>query len=374
MTPEIRNLFPVTRNCVYLNHAAVCPISVPVYERMERHLRDLLEHGAVHFRDWLADVRRVREAAARFINAHWDEIAFAPNTSAGLSMIANGIPWRAGDNLVSADCEFPANIVPWMRVAREHGVEVRMARERAGRLETEEILGLIDERTRVVSLSFVEFASGFRNDLATIGRYCRERDILFVVDGIQGLGALKLDVEACCIDAVSADAHKFLLGPDGVALFYLSRRAMERVKPTLVGWLSVADPEDFGNYAQPYAAGARRFEPGALNTAGVLGLGAAIDLFQQVGVETIERYLLDLGDYLCERLAEKGYRVVSSRRDGEKSAVIACEHARISAGELSEHLERQGIITTARLGRLRVSPHFYNTREEIDRLIETLPS
>ncbi|MFN0088449.1 MAG: aminotransferase class V-fold PLP-dependent enzyme, partial [Blastocatellia bacterium] len=178
MTPEIRDLFPVTRNCVYLNHAAVCPISVPVHERMERHLRDLRDHGAVNYRDWLADVRRVREAAARFINAHRDEIAFAPNTSAGLSMIANGIEWRAGDNMVSADCEFPANIVPWMRVAREHGVEVRMAREREGRLETEEILGLIDGRTRVVSLSFVEFGSGFRNDLAAIGRHCREREVL----------------------------------------------------------------------------------------------------------------------------------------------------------------------------------------------------
>ncbi|MDX2032459.1 MAG: aminotransferase class V-fold PLP-dependent enzyme [Blastocatellia bacterium] len=374
MTPEIRELFPVTRNCVYLNHAAVCPISTPVYDRMERHLRDLREHGAVHFRDWLADVRGVRETAARFINAQWHEIAFAPNTSAGLSMIANGIAWRAGENMVSADCEFPANVVPWMRVAREHGVEVRRARERAGRLETEEILGLIDDRTRVVSLSFVEFASGFRNDLATIGRHCRERDILFVVDAIQGLGALKLDVEACSIDAVSADAHKFLLGPDGVALFYLSRRAMERIQPTMVGWLSVADPEDFGNYEQPYAAGARRFEPGALNTAGVLGLGAAIELFQQVGLDAIERYLLELGDHLCERLEAKGYRVVSSRREGEKSAVIACEHPRHSAEALYELLDRHGIITTPRLGRLRISPHFYNTRDEIDRLIETLPS
>ncbi|MFN0087688.1 MAG: aminotransferase class V-fold PLP-dependent enzyme, partial [Blastocatellia bacterium] len=198
--------------------------------------------------------------------------------------------------------------------------------------------------------------------------------VLFVVDGIQGLGALKLDVEACHIDAVSADAHKFLLGPDGIALFYLSRRAMERVKPTLVGWMSVADPEDFGNYEQPYAPGARRFEPGALNTAGVLGLGAALDLFQQVGIETIERHLIELGDRLCERLTGKGYRVISSRRDGEKSAVICCEHERFPASRLAEHLDRHGIITTPRLGRLRISPHFYNTRDEIDRLIETLPS
>src|SRR5215470_14102212 len=335
MNPEIRKLFPITQNYVYLNHAAVCPISIPVYERMRRHARDLLENGAVHFREWGASVKQARELAARLINAGPDEIAFAPNTSAGLAMIANGVDWRAGDNIVTADCEFPANVIPWARIKREFGVEIKMARERDCRLETEEILSLIDDRTRVVALSFVEFASGFRNNLAAIGRYCRERGVLFVVDAIQGLGALNLDVEACSIDALSADAHKFLLGPDGVSLFYVSRRAMERVKPTLVGWLSVNNPEDYLNYDQPYAPSARRFEAGALNTAGVAGLGAAIELFLQIGLEKIESHLLDLGDYLCERLREgregresqevlmdRGYRVASSRRDGEKSAII----------------------------------------------------
>ena len=384
MNPEIRKLFPVTQNYVYLNHAAVCPISTPVYERMKRHTRDVMENGAVHYREWLATIKHTRELAARLINAKPDEIAFAPGTSASLAMIANGIDWREGDNIVTADCEFPANVVPWMRIKREFGVEVKMARERDCRLETEEILNLIDDRTRVVALSFVEFASGFRNDLAAIGRRCRERDVLFVVDAIQGLGALGLDVEACAIDALSADAHKFLLGPEGVALFYVSRRAMERVKPTMVGWLSVNNPEDYLNYDQPYAPGARRFEAGALNTAGVAGLGAAIELFLQIGLEKIESHLLDLGDYLCDRLREsregqkglmdRGYRVVSSRRDGEKSAIICLQHEKYSAQELCHLLDDRRIITTARLGRLRVSPHFYNTREEIDRLIEALPA
>lgn len=378
MNSEIRKLFPVTQNYVYLNHAAVCPISTPVYERMQRHLRDVMENGAVNYTEWLAAIKQARELGARLINARPDEIAFAPSTSAGLAMIANGVDWRAGDNLVTADCEFPANVVPWMRIKREFGVEVKMARERDCRLETEEILSLIDDRTRVVALSFVEFASGFRNDLAAIGRHCRERDILFVVDAIQGLGALGIDVAACAIDALSADAHKFLLGPEGAALFYVSRRAMERVKPTLVGWLSVNDPEAYLNYDQPYAPNARRFESGALNTAGVAGLGAAIELFLQVGVEKIESYLLGLGDYLCERLwdelADRGYRVASSRRNGEKSAVICIEHEKYSAHELYHLLNDRRIITTPRLGRLRISPHFYNTREEIDRLIEYLPA
>ncbi|MGH9853321.1 MAG: aminotransferase class V-fold PLP-dependent enzyme, partial [Blastocatellia bacterium] len=173
---------------------------------------------------------------------------------------------------------------------------------------------------------------------------------------------------------LSADAHKFLLGPDGVALFYVSQRAMERVRPTLVGWLSVNNPEDYLNYDQPYAPSARRFESGALNTAGVVGLGSAIELFLQTGVEKIESYLLDLGDYLCDRLMERGYEVISSRRAGEKSAVICCRSERHSAEELYQLLNERRIITTPRLGRLRISPHFYNTREEIDQLIEALPA
>jgi selenocysteine lyase/cysteine desulfurase len=374
MNEEIRNLFPVTKNYIYLNHATVAPISIPVYERMQEYTRDLLDHGYVNFQDWSDAVKRVRELGARLINARSHEIAFAPNTSAGLAMIANGIDWREGDNIVTAECEFLANVVPWMRIKREYGVEVRMARERDARLETEEILSLIDNRTRVVSLSFVEFASGFRNDLMAIGRYSRERGVLFVVDGIQGLGALALDVEECCIDALSADAHKFLLGPEGCALFYISSRAMERVKPTLVGWLSVQAPFDHANFDQPYAPGARRYEAGSLNTAGVVGLGAALELFLKTGVEKIESYLIELGDYLCGRLAERGYHVVSSRRDGEKSAVICCRHDRYQAEFLSEHLNKFRIITTPRLGRLRIAPHFYNSRDEIDQLIETLPA
>lgn len=374
MNEELRRLFPVTQNYIYLNHAAVGSLSRPVFEAMERHLRDQLEYGAVHYLDWFAGVKRTRELCAEFINAKPEQIAFAPNTSAGLAILANGIDWHAGDNIVTADCEFPANLIPWQRIAREHNVELRLACEREGRLETTEILSLIDDCTRVVTLSFVEFGSGFRNDLVTIGRHCRARDILFVVDGIQGLGALKLDVEAACIDALSADAHKFLLGPEGVALLYVSERALQRVKPTLVGWLSVESPYDFSLANKPWAAGAKRFEPGALNTAGVMGLGAAIELFQRVGIERIESYLLELGDYLCERLQERGYHIVSSRREGEKSAVICCRHARHSAEELYQQLGAQRIITTQRLGRLRISPHFYNTREEIDRLIECLSS
>ena len=275
MNADIRQLFPVTKNYTYLNHAAVAPISLPVYEAMQRYTRDLLECGLVHWNEWGKEVDNVRGLAAQLLHAQPYEIAFAANTSTGLSFLANGLDWRAGENIVTADCEFPSNQQPWQRLQKAYGVEIRQAKERDGRLETDEILGLIDARTRVVTLSFVEFASGFRNDLETIGKYCRARDVLFVVDAIQGLGALQLDVERCCIDALSADAHKFLLGPDGVALFYLSARVLERIQPTVVGWTSVKHPFEFSREQQDWAEGARRFEPGALNTAGIVGMGAA---------------------------------------------------------------------------------------------------
>ena len=373
MDEEIRRLFPVTRNYTYLNHAAVAPLSLPVFDRMTEHARDVLESGLVHWRESGAAVERVRELGARLVNAKPAEIAFAPNTSAGLSMIANGIDWRTGDNVVTADCEFPANLIPWLRLERENGVEVRMARENEGRLEVDEILALVDQRTRVVSLSFVEFASGFRNDLAAIGSFCRDRDVLFVVDAIQGLGALELDVARDHVDAFAADAHKFLLGPEGAALLFLGPRALERVRPTVVGWMSVKEPFGVGNLSQEYAAGARRFEPGALNVCGVHGLGAAIELLLSTGVKRIENYLLELGDYLCAKLEDKGYQIVSSRQKGEASAVICCRHPRHAASALCQRLEERRIITAARMGRLRISPHFYNTVEEIDRLIECLP-
>jgi cysteine desulfurase / selenocysteine lyase len=249
-------------------------------------------------------------------------------------------------------------------------VDLRIVPEREGRLETAEILAKIDEHTRVVALSFVEFATGFRNDLQTIGRFCRERGVILVVDAIQGLGALRLDVDEMFVDAFVADAHKFLLGPDGIALFYLRREILDRVVPTILGWMSVEQPFAFSQTPKPLVAGARRFEPGALNTAGVVGLGAAIELFLQVGPARIENYLIELRDYLSGSLEEAGWQIFSSARAGEKSSFICVTHPHHSAERLYEYLTRHQVITTPRLGRLRIAPHFYNTRDEVDRLLD----
>jgi selenocysteine lyase/cysteine desulfurase len=373
MNDDIRSLFPVTRNYIYMNHAAVSPLSTRARDAMKSLIDDVTEHGTAHYDRWLAAYEQARSSAARLVNARPHEIAFMRNTSDAISAVANGVDWRQGDNVVTASVEFPANIYPWMRLSEERGVALKFADERDGQIDTADLLSKVDDRTRVVTISWVQFASGYRSDLARIGRFCRDHDILFFVDAIQGLGGLRLDVERDHVDAFAADAHKYLLGPEGVALLYVSDRVIDRIRPTVVGWTSVKNYEDYLDYRLDYREGALRFECGTLNSAGVYGLGAALNLFLEVGPDRIEQYLLSLGDYLASRLTDKRYQVVSSRQPGEASAIITCTHERHSSGLLYHLLRERDIITAHRIGRLRISPHFYNTRDEVDALVDALP-
>jgi len=377
MNESIRSLFPVTQKFIYMNHAAVSPLSKPVRDAMVGITDDVMLNGTGNYDDWYRTYELARTAAARLVNAKAHEIAFMPNTSAAISAIANGLDFRPGDNIVSGEVEFPANVYPWMRIKEETGIEMKLAPERDGRVDPDELISLIDDRTRILTLSWVQFASGFRSNLARIGKACRERGVFFLVDAIQGLGALKMDVERDFVDAFAADGHKYLLGTEGAALLYVSDRVIDRVKPTVLGWTSVKKYEQFSHsaldYKLDYREGALRFEFGSLNTVGVYGLRAAIDLFLEIGPEKIEEYILSLGDYLADRLKDKGYNVVSPRRTGESAALVCCTHARHTAGELFGALRSRDIITAPRMNRLRISPHFYNTREEVDTLIDALP-
>lgn len=315
---------------------------------------------------------RARAAAARLVNAQPHQIAFARNTSEAISVIANGMKWQAGDNIVSAAAEFPANIYPWSRLAAG-GVELRLQPDCRGLVDTDALLSLIDERTRVVAVSWVQFGTGQRLDIKRIGEFCRQRDILHVVDAIQGLGALQLDVERDCVDAFGAGGHKFLLGPKGAGLLYLSERALEKVTPAMIGWTAVKDYHDYLIHDLDFRDGAVRFEGGTLNEIGICGLGQAIELFLRVGPEKIEQHLLSLNEYLTCNVEERGYRVISTGRREDRSAIVVFEGEGFSAEDACQRLASLGIITSARLGRLRVAPHFYNSRADIDRLVEALP-
>jgi cysteine desulfurase/selenocysteine lyase len=367
-----RHLFPITGRYVYLNHASVSPLSTPVRDCMNATLDGISQHADRKFEEWEHATMLARRAAARLVNAQPHQIGFLRNTSEALSVIANGIDWRVGDNVVSAAVEFPANIYPWSRLGI-HGVSLRLQPERDGLVDTDELLSLVNDRTRVVAISWVQFATGQRLDLRRIGQFCRERNILHVVDAVQGLGALQLDVERDCIDAFAAGAHKFLLGPKGVALLYISDRALEQVSPTVIGWTAVKGYHDYLIHDFDFRDGALRFEGGTLNEIGICGLGKAIELFLAVGPQKIEGHLLNLNDHIRRGVEALGYRVIGAGKRGEQSAIIAIEGGNASADEICRQLAARSIIISSRSGRLRVAPHFYNSYEDIDKFISILP-
>jgi cysteine desulfurase / selenocysteine lyase len=226
----------------------------------------------------------------------------------------------------------------------------------------------------VVTVSAVQFASGYRTDLVTLGRICKEKGVLFCVDAIQALGAMPLDVRAMNIDFLSADGHKWLCGPEGCGIFYCNSSLIGHLKPLMAGWLCMVDALDFGNYRFEFLDSARKFDTGSYNLAGILGLGASIQMMLDVGIDKISAHILMLTDRMVTRLRDKGYRVISSRRSGEASGIVAFisdvhDHAKIQKHLQAEHR----IVIAVREGRLRSSPHLYNTIEEIDRMVEVLP-
>ena len=366
-----RHLFPVTERGVYMNHAALGPVPQSGVDRVNAVLQNMADTGDAGWVDRLAEVERVRGLAARFVAATPHEIAFVSGTSDGLSVVSAGLDWKPGDNVVGADCEFPSNVYPWMRL-RSLGVEYRMAAERQGRVEPDDLFALVDHRTRVIALSWVQFASGFRSDLRRIGELARERGILFVVDAIQGLGVHELDVERDAVDVLAASAHKWLLGGEGIGLLYVSDRVVERLTPTHVGWTSVRDWIKWSRYDLTYREGAGRFECGTLNTPGIYALGAALEILLEAGGAAVESQCKTLTDRLVSGLKDRDFDVVSSRDGQEWSAIVAAVHPSVPAQDLATQLEHRSVFVAHRLGRLRIAPHFYNTIDEVDRLLAAL--
>jgi selenocysteine lyase/cysteine desulfurase len=374
MNRELRSLFPITEHTVYLNHAAVSPPPTTTTQAIQDQIADVSTNGSLHFRSWVAVKERARKLAAGMICARPDQLAFMRNTSDGLATIANGLRWNAGDNLVTFRREFPANVYPWLRLRDAFGVEIRMCDERDGRIDLEEMIALIDGKTRVVAISHVQFASGFRADLERLGRAARAHDALLVVDFIQSMGVIPIDVNAELIDAAAGACHKWLLTPEGVGVLYLSDRARQRIEPTLVGWISVEEPEDYANFDQKWKSGALAWETGTAAMSLLHGLEASLNLLLDIGIERIHEHLIQLTDHLCDQLDKTRYEIVSSRASGEKSQIVCIRHrAGMSSMELYSHLKRVRIVVAPRGDRLRIAPHIYNTADDIDKLIAALP-
>ncbi len=363
--------FPITRRWTFFNHAGVAPISGRAAAEIERFAREARDDSYLTGR-WYQKIELVRKLAAEFIGALPEEIAFVKNTSEGIAFVANGLDWKAGDEIISTSVEYPSNVYPWMDVAQRCGARHIMLPEVDARVDIQSIFNAVTPRTRMIALSHVEYASGFRHDIAAIGRFCRTRGILLCVDGIQACGVLPVDVRAMNIDFLSADGHKWLLGPEGAGIFYCRKDLLTSLRPE-VGWMNVIHASDYGIYDFTLRADARRFECGSHNIPGILALGASMQLLADMGWDIVTGRVLGLTTQLCSGLAQKSYTLISSRRDHETSGIVSFKSRDHNHAEIISNLEKQKIIIVEREGRLRVSPHFYQSSEDIDRLLDALP-
>lgn len=368
--------FPITRTWSFLNHATYGPLPAAhvqaashfVQQMSEEMLGDLTDH-------WIGKVDEVRAQAGQLINCEPDAIALLKNTTEGLCLVPLGLDWREGDEVITYQLEFPSNVYPWMNLASQ-GVKVKFIGDRGGRFDVDEVESLITPRTRAVNLSMVNFANGFRAPVEAIGELCQERGIWFVVDAIQALGALKVDAQSLNADIISAHGYKFLLSGFGISVCYCSRRARSELRVPQPGWKSIAASgaiTNMLNYNLDFPDTARRFESGVQSLAAVHGLSATLELLLGVGQELIDERVLQLAQELAEGLESQGFAVMSSQRPGERSGIVSARRDDIDVPEIQRTLAEEHVSCAIREGRVRISPHFYNTAEEVEKCLSCLP-
>jgi len=360
--------FPVRQNLVYLNHAAVAPLCKPAADAMKHLADDCLNFGSLHYDEWLAAYDGVRSAAARLVNAKPSEIALVKNTSEGISTVAMGLDWRPGDRIVAFREEFPANFFPWKRL-EEKGVAVTW-------LSVGDPLERIEEAVRgarLLSISFVQFLTGYRAPIQEIGEICHRNHCIYFVDAIQGLGVFPLDVRKCHIDALAADGHKWLLGPEGCGLLYIGEALQDHVDPIEFGWTNVAGYNDYASRDMKLRDDAGRYECGTLNTIGCFGLRASLELLLEVGPGEMAPVVQNLGDRIAEGVQARGYELLGTRTAANGAGIVSFRKPRIEAIELVRKLRTAGIVVAPRAGWVRTSPHFYISPDDIDRFLDELP-
>lgn len=361
--------FPVTRRLIYLNHAAVAPLCKPAAHAMKGLAGDACEFGSLHYDDWLEAYDGLRRGAARLINAAPDEIAIVKNTSEGVSTIALGFDWKPGDRMVAFREEFPANYYPWLRL-QQRGVELTW-------LSIYDSLEKIERAVsgaRLLAISFVNYLSGYRAGLKSIGELCRRNGCFFFVDAIQGLGAFPIDVEACKIDALAADGHKWLLGPEGNGILYVRREWIGRIEPVEFGWTNAASSSDYSSRDMTPKTDAARFECGTLNTIGCYGLRAALEFLLAIGMERITNAVQAAADRLAAGVQARGYELIAERTQETGSGIVTFRHPTLDARRVTGEFLKSGVLAAARQGWVRASPHFYVSPDAIDNALRILPA
>jgi len=365
-----RQEFPITQHCTHFNHAGVSPVSRRVVDAVTAFINEATVVSDETQERWSARGEQIRANFADLVGAQAHEIAFVKNTSEGISLVAAGLEWKSGDNVIAVDGEYPSNVYPWFGL-RRWNVETRLVRPVEGRAQLDDIRALADARTRVVSVSFVDWNSGARTDLQPIGAWCRERGILFCVDGIQGVGALRLDVERDGIDCLAVGGHKWLLAPEGCGCLFVSHRVVESIHSVLLGWKSVTDADNYLPYHFDPRPDAAKFEPGSPSMLSTQALGAAIDLLLEIGPANIEHRVLELTDRLAAGLRARGADIVSPWQAASRSGIVVFRLGN-DPQQLCAGLNERGFVVRPRGGGIRVAPHFYNNEDDIDRFLAAL--
>jgi cysteine desulfurase/selenocysteine lyase len=366
-----RNLFPyLEQGIIYFNHASSGPFSSLVTESLTELLKEKSEKNIDDYSSFLKVVDETKELLAQLINCDIDRTAFVDNTSNGLNIIAQSVDWNQGDRILLNDLEFPANVYPFLNL-KKRGVEVDFVKSVNGIVTAEQIIESVKPKTRMISVSFVQFLSGYKVDLEKIGNYCRANNIIFCVDGIQGIGAVNIDVQKSKIDFLSCGTQKWLLGMQGLAFIYINENLQRKINPANVGWLSVNNAWNLLDYKLDLKTTAHVFQSGTLNSFGICAFNTSLKLFNDIGFNNIEKQVLSNTKYFLEKLQNIGLKPILANCNEENFAGIITYKPE-NAEKIFSELTKKKIICSLREGLIRFSPHFYNTKQEIDIVVGEL--
>lgn len=367
-----RGEFPVSDRYAYFQHAAVSAMPRRTREAIGRVTDDMVRNGCLNEQKWRRRIEETRALAGDLLNVPTDRVGFVNSTSHGLSWVAESLPLQEGNAVLVPDVEFPANRFPWQNLQRK-GIGTRFLSTDDGAFTLSDLESAFDSDVKLLALSSVQFRSGFRSDLEAVGELCRKEDVFFVVDGIQSVGWDDVKLSELPVDALAADAHKWMCGPEGVGLLYLDDVFQEKLEPALVGWQSVESPYDFSSPVFELKDRVSVVEMGSFNTIGLMGLKESLELLEDVGIDRIRDYDLDLKDRLTGELVDRSFEVAHADwPEKHHSPILALTHPRLETDGIVKKAEEQNIQLSLRDGRVRVALHFYNNDRDLERLLDFL--
>jgi cysteine desulfurase / selenocysteine lyase len=366
---QYRHEFPVTQELIYLNHAAVAPLCHRAANAMKSLADEACYFGSLHYDRWMECYAGLRKAAAKLIGASPGEIAIVKNTSEGIATVARGLKWKPGDRVIAFKEEFPANYYPWLRLEKQ-GVKLDWFSIYD---PLEKIAGVIGG-ARLLAISYVNYLSGFRVDLQGLGNLCRQNGCFFFVDAIQGMGVFPVDVETCHIDALAADGHKWMLGPEGNGILYIRNKWLDAIEPVEFGWTNPANYADYNSRDMTLRSDAGRYECGTLNTIGCFGHRAALEFLLEVGIENMAAAVNARAQQIEDGVRTRGYEVMVERTPLTGSGIVSFRHPSLGSHAVVSELKRHRISAAPRQGWVRMAPHFYISPEDIEAVLEVLPA